>query len=271
MRLKDQVALLTGATDGIGKATAIRFVREGARVVFTGRSQAKGSRALQELAAAGGEGCAVFVQCDVTDEKAALLAVNTVLEKFGRLNILVNCAAAQAGGTVLDAKPEDYDHIFRTNVMGYGLSAKVAIPQLLKNPGSAIVNIASLNGNVGTVSRTLYNASKAAVIEMTRSMAIDFPTIRVNCVSPGFTRSDAMMAGLASTGLDPDECASLISRGVIMRRMATPDEIAAVILFLASSDASYITGENIMADGGALCFGNYGAALETDPRLAKKH
>jgi NAD(P)-dependent dehydrogenase (short-subunit alcohol dehydrogenase family) len=267
MRLQGKVALLTGANDGIGKASAIRFVTEGARVVITGRRQEKGEQTLRELKAIGGNDCALFVQCDVVNEQDSRWAVEKTIEKFCSLDILVNCAAAQAAGTVLEARPEDYARMFNTNVMGYGLCAKAAIPYLLRAKGSAIVNIASLNGNVGTGNRTLYNASKAAVIEMTRSMAIDFPTIRINSVSPGFTRSDAMLAGLASTGIDPEECAALISQGVIMKRMAAPEEIAAVILFLASEDASYITGENIMADGGALCFGNYGAAFEADPRL----
>ncbi len=267
MQLNGQIALLTGATDGIGKATALRFVQEGAQVAITGRSQDKGDRAIKLLAASGRPDSAVYIRADISSETDCRKAVDEVIRHYGRLDILVNCAAAQAAGTVLDASPADYKRIFETNIMGYGLSAKAAIPWLQKSEHPAIVNIASLNGNIGTNNRTLYNMSKAAVIEMTRSMAIDFPNIRVNCVSPGFTRSEAMIKGLSSTGVDPDECARLITQGVVMKRMAMPDEIASAILFLASKDASYITGENLMVDGGALCWGNYAAALENDPRF----
>lgn len=268
MNFSEKVVLLTGANDGIGRAAALRFVREGAKVAVTGRRENQGRIVVEELIQiCGNPDYVLFIQGDISDPQDTVRMVEQTVERFGGLDILINCAAAQAGGTVLDAEPEDYARIFNTNVMGYGLCAKAAIPYLLKKRGSAIVNIASLNGNVGVANRTLYNASKAAVIEMTKSMAVDFPSIRVNCVSPGFTKSDAMMAGLAMTGLEPEECAALISKGVIMQRMAMPEEIANVIVFLASDEASYITGENIMVDGGALCFGNYGAALSNDPRL----
>ena len=271
MNFLGKVVLLTGADAGIGRAAARRFAKEGAKVCVTGRREAAGAQVVEELTRLTGDrDGAMFVQGDVSIKADTVRMVEETVKKFCQLDILVNCAAAQAGGSVLEAEPEDYERLFGTNVMGYGLCAKAAIPYLLKSPGSAIVNIASLNGNIGTPNRMLYDASKAAVIEMTKCMAIDFPAIRVNCVSPGFTSSDAMMRGLSMTGLDPEECAALISKGTIMKRMASPDEIANVIVFLASDEASFITGSNIMVDGGALCYGNYGAALENDPRLTQK-
>lgn len=268
MHLLGKVVLLTGADAGIGRAAAHRFAKEGAKVCVTGRRETIGHQVVEELIQITGDpGSALFVRGDVSIKSDTIRMVDETIKKFGKLDILINCAAAQAGGSVLDAEPEDYERLFSINVMGYGLCARAAIPFLRLSPGSAIVNIASLNGNIGTPNRMLYNATKAAVIEMTQCMAIDFPAIRVNCVSPGFTRSDAMMQGLSMTGLDPEECADLISKGTIMKRMASPDEIANVIVFLASDEASYITGSNIMVDGGALCYGNYGAALENDPRL----
>ncbi|HAL74894.1 MAG TPA: short-chain dehydrogenase [Clostridiales bacterium] len=271
MNLQGKAVLLTGADAGIGRAAAHRFAREGARVCVTGRREAAGRKIVEELVQISGEKDSVlFVQGDISIKADSIRMIDETVKKFGKLDILVNCAAAQLGGTVLDAEPEDYQKIFNTNVMGYGLCAKAAIPYLNQSTGSAIVNIASLNGNIGTPGRMLYDASKAAVIEMTQCMAIDFPSIRVNCVSPGFTRSDAMMQGLSMTGLDPEECAALISKGTIMKRMAAPEEIANVIVFLASDEASFMTGANIIVDGGALSYGNYGAALENDPRLTHK-
>ena len=216
MDLKGKVVLLTGANDGIGRAAALRFAREGAKVAVTGRRETEGQMVANELAQiSGNPDNALFVRGDVSDKADTIRMVEQTVARFGRLDILVNCAAAQAGGTVLDAEPEDYDRLFSINVMGYGLCAKAAIPHLRRSRDSAIVNIASLNGNIGTPGRTLYNATKAAVIEMTKSMAIDFPDIRINCVSPGFTRSAAMMAGLSMTGLDPEECAALDRKSVV--------------------------------------------------------
>ncbi len=121
--------------------------------------------------------------------------VGRVIEAFGRLNIVVNCAAMQLGRTVLEATAEDYDRIFSVNVKGIGMIAKSAIPHLQKFKCAAKVNVASLNGNIGIANRTLYGASKAAVIVMTQSMAADFPQIRINAISPGFTKSRQMIAG----------------------------------------------------------------------------
>ena len=262
MKLSGRVALLAGATDGIGRAAAHRFAREGASVAISGRREPEGLQVVAEINEInGGKDRALFVKGDVTIEADTLRVVNETVVRFGGLDILINCAAKQGAGTILEATKDDYDVFFQTNVMGMGLSAKAAIPHLLKSRHAAIVNISSLVGNVGVGGRTLYCASKAAVIEMTKCMAIDFPSIRINCVSPGFTSSRYMMAGLARLGLELEEAGRLLTSGVLMNRLATPEEIANVILFLASDEASYITGENIMVDGGALCYGNHAYKL----------
>jgi NAD(P)-dependent dehydrogenase (short-subunit alcohol dehydrogenase family) len=138
---------------------------------------------------------------------------------------------------------------------------------MLKNGKGSIVNIASLNGLVGTSSRSIYNASKAAVIELSKSMAIDFPKIRVNAVAPGFTATEAMMKGLSSTGIPAEECARLISKNSIMHRMADPSEIANGILFLASDEASYVTAATLVIDGGIAGAIDADKDLVRDPRF----
>lgn len=254
MRLKDKVALITGGNDGIGKAVAHRFVREGARVVLMARREEKGKEVENELIAIGSDtDCALFVKGNTKNEEDSVNAVAKVIEKYGHLDILVNCAAAQGTGTVLDAGPKDYDHFLGTNIMGYGLSSKAAIPYLLKFEGSAIVNVASLVGCLGTANRMLYDVTKAAIIHMTKCMACDFPSIRINSVSPGFTMSDAEKVRLGNYSKDPEALAARLSSISLMNRIASPDEQANVILFLASDEASYITGENIVVDGGILC------------------
>jgi meso-butanediol dehydrogenase/(S,S)-butanediol dehydrogenase/diacetyl reductase len=235
-------------------ATAHRFVREGAKVVLMARREGKGEEVVKNLIAISGDtDCALFVKGDVTVEEDSINAVEKAIEKYGHLDILINCAALQGTNTVLDAKPEDYDRFFDTNIMGYGLSAKAAIPYLLKSKGSAIVNVASLVGILGTSNRMLYDMSKAAVIHMTKCMACDFPTIRINAVSPGFTLSDGEKARISTSNMEPSAIMSRLSSVPIMKRIAEPEEQANVILFLASDEASYIMGQNIVVDGGILC------------------
>ena len=268
-RFEGYAVLVTGGTDGIGKATAKRFACEGAYVCITGRKEETGLKAVEEIKEASGrDDCVIFVSGDLQNPADTQKALDAVLEKWGKLDTLVNCGAKQIGGTIMDMNPEDYDVVFGTNVKGFGMACKICIPELYKSPNPSIINVASVNGNMGVAARTLYGASKAAIILMSKAMAQDFAPIRVNSISPGFTASSNMLAGMSkATGIAPEECAKLTSAGTALRRMADPSEQASVIAFLASKDASYVTGENIIVDGGALCVGRYDTALESDPRV----
>lgn len=269
MRFDGYVVLLTGANAGIGKATAKRFACEGANVCITGRRAEVGEAAAAEIRqAAGRPDCVLFVQADIKSFEDSKRAVAETVKKWGKLDVLVNCGAKQLGGTIMEAEPEDYDEMFGTNVKGFGLACRAAIPELRKSENPSIINVASVNGNMGVAGRTLYGATKAALILMSKAMAEDFAPIRVNSISPGFTASAAMLAGMAkTTGIPPEECAALVGAGTALKRMAEPEEQAGVITFLASKDASYVTGENIVVDGGALCVGRYDVKLESDPRV----
>lgn len=265
-----RVALITGANDGIGKATAEKLVSTGYGVVIFARREEACKKVTDDLNEKYAKDAASYYAGDITKPEDLKAAVDLALSKYSRLDVLINCAAMQGAGTVLDVEPEDYEKMFKTNVMGYGLAAKMAIPELLKTESPAIVNIASLNGCIGVAGRTLYNCTKAAIIEMTMSMACDFPAIRINAVSPGFTASESMMLGLGHSGFDAQMCADLISAGTLMKRMAKPSEIANVVAFLASEEASYITGHNLVADGGALCYGHYDHEMEKFMQKGKR-
>ena len=248
MRLKDKVAVITGSGRGIGKATAILFAREGAKVGVACRSENEGKETVDEIAREGGS--AIFVRTDISIEKDAINLIETTVKRFGKLNILVNNAAIFCTGTVLDATPELYDRIFSVNVKGMGLCSKAAIPHLRKSGNGAIVNVSSMNGVIGTPSQAVYNASKAAIIELTKSMAIDFPELRVNAVLPGITKTKSLDDSIRGLGYDIEEAYKIFGKLPLRGRFAEPMEVAYAILFMASDEASYATGSTLLYDGG---------------------
>jgi len=168
---------------------------------------------------------------------------------------------------VLTAKPEDYDRLFSVNVKGYGMCSKAAIPHLRKSKGGNIVNVASVNGVIGMPGQSIYNATKAAIIELSKSMAIDFPELRINSVLPGFTRTPSIDDAFKSTGIEFQEGYRLLGNGVLMKRLAEPIEVARAILFLASDDASYVTGSTLLVDGGIAGVGNPAGGIIDHPNL----
>jgi len=248
MRLENKVALITGAGRGIGRATAGLFAREGAKVVVACRSEDEGSDTVEEIAAGGGT--AVFVKTDLSHEPDILNVVETTVVRFGALNVLVNNAAAFCMGTILDATAELFDRIFAVNVKGAGLLMKAALPHLRRSDTGCIVNVASINGVIGVPMQVVYNASKAALIEMTRSTAIDFPDVRVNAVLPGMAKTRAFDECCREMGITPEQGLEAAKKGPIMKRVAEPIEIAYGILYLASEEASYATGSTLVLDGG---------------------
>ena len=240
-RLAGKVALVTGAGAGIGLAIVRRFVEEGAQVVAADIDPAK----LARFAGPDVQPCL----CDVADAAAGRAAVTLALETYGALHVLVNGAATLTpDGTVVELDEADWREALEVNLTGCFLMAKAAVPAILKSGGGSIVNIASQMGSVGSRNRAAYNASKAGVINLTRVMALDHAGqgIRVNALSPGAVLTDRLLKRLGSAQAAEAALVPLHPIG----RLGRPEEIAAAALFLASDDASFMTGADLVVDGG---------------------
>lgn len=241
-RFAGKVVVVTGAGSGIGAATARRFAQEGANVVLAGRTEAK----LRETAD-GLDASRVLVQpTDVAklDEVQAL--VQAAVRRFGRLDVMVNNAGTAVEGTITELAPEDWRKVMSTDLDGVFYGCRTALPELIKTRG-CIVNVSSVSGLGGDWRMSIYNAAKGAVTNFTRALAMDHGRdgVRVNAVCPSLTRTDMTKDMYADAGL-MEKFAERIPLG----RGAEPEEIAAVIAFLASEDARFVTGVNLPVDGG---------------------
>jgi|SRR5581483_1166819 len=246
MKLAHQVALITGGNRGIGLATARLFTQEGARVVIVGRDADAGRAARSQLSNA------IFVQANVTRAEDCQRAVEETIRAFGQLNILFNNAGIILRNRNVEATTEaEWDATMETNVKSIFLMSRAALPHLRAAGGGAIVNTASYVGLVGFPGLAAYAASKGAVVNLTRAMALDHARdkIRVNCICPGSVETDMIHSAWRAYG-DVEEAARVWAAKHPMNRIASPDEVARVVLFLASADSSFITGAAIPVDGG---------------------
>lgn len=259
----DRVAIVTGGANGIGKACARRLSEDGCQVVIADIDQSAGEALADDLGA--GKGKALFVSCDVSDR----LAVNNLLSEtrstFDRLDVLVNNAGIVSKGDILDLSEADFDRVMGVNLKGAFLVAREAARQMveqIEEDGEraedarrryAIINMSSVNGVVAIPDQLAYCATKGAINQLTKSMALSLAKygIRVNAIGPGSINTDV----LKSVSDNPDAMARIMSR-TPLQRIGDPDEVASVASFLASKDASYITGTTIYADGGRLAM-NY--------------
>src|SRR5205807_1913961 len=236
--MSSPVVLITGALTGIGRATAVAFAQEGARVVVSGRREQEGKKLEKELRELGAE--AEFVKTDVRHDDDIRALIDKTVARFGRLDAAVNCAGTEGTpGPVTEQTAETYAATFDTNVLGTLLSMKHELRVMLPQGSGSIVNVSSTYGRAGAPGAALYVASKHAVEGFTKAAALEFAEtgVRINVVAPGTTET-GMLNRFAGT---PENKADLISR-VPMKRIAQPEEIAEAILFLASDKASYITG-----------------------------
>ncbi len=250
-RLQDKVAVVTGGGAGIGRATCELFAEEGAAVVIAERNADTGRAVADGINRAGGK--ALFVPTDVVDETGIRRMVGEAVKTFGKINVLVN----NAGIFVLrgiDATPEEWRQVMDVNIMGPALVAKHVVPEMRKVGGGAIVNLSSISSFIAQPNFVTYNATKAAVASMTRCMALDLApdNIRVNAVAPGTVWTQIVERLSRERGLDRAAAEKDPNFGGshMIQRLAEPREIAYAILFLASDEASFITAENPMVDGG---------------------
>ncbi len=251
MRLKDKTAVITGAGSGIGRAAALQFAREGARVLVADIAGNRANAVVAEIAEQGGTSEAFVV--DVSDEEGAGRMIARAVELWGGLDILVNNAASFIAKRIDDVTREEFEQVWAVNVLGTTWCSKHAVVPMKERKRGAIVNIASINGLISMRDQMTYNATKAAVIEMSKSMAEDLSAwnIRVNCVCPGVTDTPALRAGLDAWGIPEEEIIrTRIEPYCLMKRFGRPEEIAPAILFLASDEASYMTGATVVVDGG---------------------
>lgn len=248
-RLERKVAFITGAGKGIGRAIAQKMAAEGASVAIAEIDIPSGQRTANELIAAGFR--ALFVQTDITRESEVEQAIQYTVETFGGLNILVNNAGKDFNFDATTMTEADWYTAMDVDVKGVWLCSKYAIPQLLKQGGGAIVNIASVHARATSPNYFPYGAAKSAVVGLTRSLALDYGphNIRVNAICPGWVLSDAIDNWLNT---QPDRQATeahIISLQPV-RRIGQPSEIANLVAFVASDEASYITGAELVIDGG---------------------
>jgi NAD(P)-dependent dehydrogenase (short-subunit alcohol dehydrogenase family) len=246
--MSSPVVLITGALTGIGRAAAVIFAQEGAHVVVSGRRDKQGQELVAELQALGAE--AIFVRADVRKDEDVRNLVDQTVKRFGRLDVAVNNAGTEGTpGPVTEQTAECFSATFDTNVLGTLLSMKHELRIMLPQRSGSIVNVSSAYGSIGAPGASVYVASKHAVEGMTKSAALEVAGtgVRVNVVAPGTTDTGMLTR---FTGTDENK-AGLVST-VPVKRLATPEEIAHVIAFVASENASYMTGASIPVDGGMI-------------------
>ena len=249
MRLEGKTALITGGSEGIGKATALLFCKEGATVGIMARTQENLDKVVFE---AEGPGEIISYKADVSNSGEVEQAVNDFYERYGKIDILFNNAGILEGGTVVTTSEEVWDRTMDINVKGVYLASKHAVPLMAKHGGGSVINNSSVLGMVGMENCMAYNASKGAIRQITRSMALDHAgdNIRVNSICPGYikTKMDPEFMGNPP---DAEEQLDKIAADMIpLVRRAEPEEVAQSVLFLASDESKYMTGSDLVIDGG---------------------
>ena len=250
MRLSNKIAIVTGVGAGIGEAIALRFAQEGARLVLNDIHAHNGEATFKKVRDLGAQ--AALAVADISQEDGARKISDTAAASFGGVDILVNNAADFTQKSIEQAEVSDWHKVLGVNVIGTALVSKYAIPHMKARGGGAIVNIASMSGVIAHADFATYNASKGAVLTLTKCMALDLAPfkIRVNSVCPGCIVTSASFREIERMGLTFEQWRDQIAPLHMLNRLGEPREVADAALFLASDEASFITSANLMVDGG---------------------
>ncbi|PZX56678.1 SDR family NAD(P)-dependent oxidoreductase [Algoriphagus chordae] len=250
MRLKGKTAIITGATSGMGKAMAERFVKEGAYVILSGRDEVRGKELEKNLVLKGGK--ALFIAGDISQIAENKKLVDEAVHNFGKLDIVVTNAGKLGLGSVTDISFEDWNETISTNLSSVFYLSRFAIPEMQKNGGGVILANSSIAAFKSFPNHAAYCASKAALVALVKEMALDYgPTIRVNTICPGPVDTP-MIWDSAKAFDDPDTIVEQTANTTLMKRLGKPEDIASLALFLVSDEASWITGAAYTIDGGIL-------------------
>jgi meso-butanediol dehydrogenase / (S,S)-butanediol dehydrogenase / diacetyl reductase len=245
-KLEGRVGLITGAGAGIGRDSALAFAREGAAVAIVDVREPRAQQTAELIRAEGGKACAFA--CDVRSLEQVEATVARVLEAFGRIDAVFNDAGTTRPGSVVSVSLDDWEMVLDVNLRGTFYVSRTVLPHMLERGSGAIINMGSVDGLAADRNMAAYNAAKAAIVNLSRSMAIDFGPrgVRTNCICPGAIGSPAILRTLT------DERRAAMEAVTPLRRIGRPSDIASLAVFLASDDSAYINGAAIVADGGLL-------------------
>jgi len=251
MRLEGKVALITGGTSGIGSATAMRFAGEGAAVAITGRNSERGEQVVKDIVANGGE--ALFIRSDVRSSEDCRHAVDQTLERFGKIDVLFNNAGVYHPKSIPDCTEEEWDETIDSSLKGAFLMSKYVLPSMIERGSGSIIHTSSGWGILGGDRAAAYCAAKGGLIVMAKAMAIDHGPdgIRVNCVCPGDVLTPMLPDDAAKRGMSWDDYA-VGAADRPLGRIGTAEDIANAVLYLASDESSFVTGEALVVDGGGV-------------------